>query len=295
MSSSDLAIKQSNFFDADRHRRLHLPTAEGSALPNCAYTDTDFYALEQQTVFRNTWVFAGFVHQLQNPGDMLPVEVAGQPIVLVRDHENTIRGFHNVCRHRGAQLVLEPKLGCKTFVCPNHSWSYELSGRLIARPHFFGGEQHDLNRQPCHRADLSPIRTGLWHDWIFVNLSGDAEPLENYLEPIIRRIDGYDFSSLKFSEALEFDVEANWKLPIENFIEPYHVFSCHPWLSSFVSMAERTPPEFDRHVLHCGYTFSQTDPARGEGLPYFPNLSAEKKEKRRLVCIVSKLCFRGVS
>ena len=268
-----------HFFDQQVQERLHLPTEEGSALPNCAYIDADFYELEQRTLFRNTWVFAGFAHQLQNSGDMLPVEVAGQPIVLVRDHDNQVRGFYNVCRHRGAQLVLEPKFGAKTFVCPNHSWSYELSGRLVARPHFFGGERHDLNREPCHRADLAPVRTAVWHDWVFVNLSGNAESLDHYLGPITRRLEGYDFDSLRFSEALEFDVQANWKLPIENFIEPYHVFSCHPWLNSFVSMAERTPPEFDSHVLYCGYRFQQTDPARGEGLPYFPNLSEEKKKR----------------
>ena len=69
-----------------------------------------------------------------------------------------------------------------------------------------------------------------------------------------------------------------WKLPIENFIEPYHVFSCHPWLNNFVTMAECTPPTFDRHVLRCGYEFQKTDPARGEGLPYFPNLPDDKQK-----------------
>ena len=90
---------------------------------------------------------------------------------------------------------------------------------------------------------------------------------------------GYDFSDLRFGDALAFDIQANWKLAIENFIEPYHVFSCHPWLNSFVSMAERDPPTFEDHVLKCGYTFQKTDPARGEGLPYFPNLPKEKQNR----------------
>jgi choline monooxygenase len=79
--------------------------------------------------------------------------------------------------------------------------------------------------------------------------------------------------------SLNFDIQANWKLAVENFIEPYHVFSCHPWLHSFVTMAERDPPTFEDHILSCGYTFKKTDPARGEGLPYFPGLPDSKKNR----------------
>ena len=118
---------------------------ESSVLPNQAYTDPDFFRLEQERVFKNTWVFAAFAHKISNPGDLLPVQVAGQPIVLVRGDDSKIRAFHNVCRHRGAKLVDVESAGCRTIVCPNHSWSYSLSGKLLARPHFFGGDKHDVH------------------------------------------------------------------------------------------------------------------------------------------------------
>ncbi|MFT5111636.1 MAG: choline monooxygenase [Parasphingorhabdus sp.] len=267
------------FFDQQLVDRLNAKTEDGSALPNIAYTSEAFYKLEQQTVFRRTWAFAEFAHKFENPGDMIPVEVAGQPLVLVKGPDNEIRAFHNVCRHRGARLVSEVVRGKKNFVCPNHSWSYSLKGSLLARPHFHGGEKHDVNRSECHRADLVQVRCDTWHDWVFVNLDGNAADLREYIQPITSQLEAYDFNILNFGDSIEFEIKANWKLAIENFIEPYHVFSCHPWLNSFVSMAERDPPTFKDHVLQCGYSFQKTDPARGEGLPYFPDLPVEKQNR----------------
>jgi choline monooxygenase len=269
---------QADFLQQARDGRLEKPVAEGSGLPNLAYTCADFYQLEQQTVFRNNWVFAGFQHQFVATGDMQPVTIAGQPIVLVKAEDGVIRGFHNVCRHRGARLVNEPR-NCKKFICPNHSWSYSLSGKIIARPHFHGGGQHDVDQSDCRRADLVEVSCVTWHDWIFVDISGEAESFSSYIEPIAEVIDAYDFSALRFYESLEFEIDANWKLAIENFIEPYHVFSCHPWLNSFVGMEERQPPTFKDKVLSCGYQFQQTDPARGGELPWFPNLPGEKHNR----------------
>ncbi len=258
--------------------RLERPVAEGSGLPNLCYTCADFHSLEQRTLFRDNWVFAGFAHDLPQAGDMRPVEIAGQPLLLVRDDDGEIHVLHNVCSHRGAQLVAAPKRA-KLFVCPNHSWSYSLAGKLLNRPHFHGGERHDANRDTCHAADLRKVRSVVWHDWIFVDLGGAAAEFSALIEPIAARLDGYDFSALRHAESLEFDIAANWKLAIENFIEPYHVFSCHPWLNGFVGMAERCAPTFDGKVLACGYEFKHTDPARGGALPHFPNLPQAKQRR----------------
>ena len=268
-----------HLFDPDLWTRITDPTAQGSALPNAAYTDSAFFKLEQNSLFKKTWVFAAFAHKLPNVGDLLPVEVAGQPILLAKSDETTIRSFHNVCRHRGATLVDEWKSKCRTIVCPNHSWSYSLSGELLARPHFFGGDKHDVNPVQCRESNLIEIRCETWNDWVFVNLDGNAADFSAHIEPLVNKLDGYDLSALNFGTELEFDIHANWKLAIENFIEPYHVFSCHPWLNSFVAMAERSPPTFENHILSCGYEFKETDPARGEGLPYFPNLPSDKKRR----------------
>jgi choline monooxygenase len=289
LTAAELQIK-TEFLDLVGDGRLEKPVAEGSGLPNLCYTRSEFYRLEQQTVFRNNWVFAAFAHQIEQVGDMHPVEVAGQPVVLVKSDKDEIRAFHNVCRHRGAKLVNDNR-NRKKIVCPNHSWSYDLSGKLIARPHFHGGEKHDVNQSECHRADLVAVRSVTWHDWVFINLSGDAEDFESSIQPITDKIEGYDFGTLQFCESLEFDINANWKLAIENFIEPYHVFSCHPWLNSFVGMEQRHAPTFEDHVLICGYEFQKTDPARGEGLPYFPNLPEEKKKRGEWFVLFPNFAF----
>jgi choline monooxygenase len=259
--------------------RLGRPAADGSCLPNAAYVSDRFYRLECETLFRKTWVFAGFGHRIPRAGDAIPVAVADQPLILVRGRDGAVRAFHNVCRHRGAQLLLEPQSGLRQFTCPNHAWGYDLDGHLRARPHFHGGGRPDRIRADCHRADLVGVRCATWQDWVFVNLDGAAPPLETYLEPLTSRLEGYDFSVLGHGATLEFELAANWKLALENFIEPYHVFACHPWLHSFVPMEQREPPAFDRHLLYCGYDFEATDPARGEGLPYFPGLTEAKRRR----------------
>mgnify|MGYP003327753578 FL=1 len=267
------------WFDSALWERLSASTAEGSTLPNAAYMDPDFFEAEKDCVFKNSWVFAEFAHLLPKPGSVRPVEVAGQSLLLAKDTDGIIRAFHNVCIHRGAALVEEPKSGCRNIVCPNHSWSYNLKGKLLARPHFFGGDQHDTKPADCATTNLKEVACHTWHDWIFVNLSGNAGPFSSYIAPVLEKISDYDLDSLRPGGSLTFDIEANWKLAVENFIEPYHVFSCHPWLHSFVPMAERDAPTFENHILLCGYTFQSSDPARGEGLPYFPGLPEHKKNR----------------
>ncbi len=280
-----------SIIDSDLLEALARPTESSTGLPNGAYTDAEFLSAENESLFRNTWVFAGFAHELASAGDVHPCTVAGQPVFLVRDSNKHVRAFNNVCSHRGAQLVVEKRSGVNNIVCPNHSWTYSLEGQLRVRPHFFGGEKHERIADECHEASLEPLRCAVWHDWIFVNVSGDAEDFESYINPITQRLGDYVLGHVQHAKTMSFELAANWKLPVENFIEPYHVFSCHPWLNSFVSMEERLPPEFDRHVLYCGYDFKTTDPARGEGLPYFPGLSERSKHRGDWYVLFPNFCF----
>ena len=98
------------WFDSTRWDRLSAPTAEGSTLPNAAYVDPGFFEAERDCVFKNSWVFAEFAHLLPEPGSVRPVEVAGQSLLLTKDTDGVVRAFHNVCIHRGAVLIEEPRL-----------------------------------------------------------------------------------------------------------------------------------------------------------------------------------------
>ncbi len=204
------------------------PGRPARGLPAAAYTTEAFWQLECESVFTQNWVCAGFAHELVKPGDAMPVTVAGKPVLLLRNQENEIAAFHNVCRHRCLKLIDQPKNVGKRIRCPYHAWAYDLDGSLRATPNFGGIKQHRLDGFDPADHGLHPVRVAIWHDWIFVNLSGDAPPFEDYAAPLINRLDGIDFGKVQPVATLDFgEVATNWKFLMENFIEPYHVPIVH--------------------------------------------------------------------
>ncbi len=203
-------------------------TSPARGLPPCVYRDADVWEAECRSVLARNWVFVGFAHELRDPGDAVPVQVAGQPLLLLRNHTGEIAAFHNVCRHRCLTLVDEPKNVGKLIRCPYHAWAYDLDGNLRASPHFGGTDKHGTDEFDATTRGLMGVRAHVWHDWIFVNLSGDAPEFEDYAAPLIARLEDLDFEKVEPIGTLDFDViETNWKLIMENFIEPYHVQFVH--------------------------------------------------------------------
>ena len=204
-----------------------------NGLPSAAYTDEKFLSLEANTVFAENWAFVGFVHELAKPGDILPVILAGKPIILVRNIKNEIVAFHNVCRHRCLKLVDEPKNTGKLIRCPYHSWTYDLDGKLISSPHFGGTDNHEPKGFDPKKYGLETIRIKLWHDWIFVNLNKKAPPFEKYIKKISKQLKGIDLNKIKPVATLNFgEVATNWKFLVENYVEPYHVQFVHKTTTS---------------------------------------------------------------
>ncbi len=215
-------------------------------LPSVAYTDSDFYELETRQLFARAWAFIGFAHDLAQVGDVMPVHVAGMPLVLVRGANRKIRAFHNVCRHRNLKLVAEPR-NCKhTITCPYHRWSYDLEGNLKAAP-YFGGEKTELPDDfSLEDHGLQEVSCRLFHDWLFVNLSGDAQGFETYIAPLRKQLAGIDLDDFVVVGSIEFgEIKTNWKLLMENFIEPYHV--------QFVHKNTTNQPLVDHYVVSDGH------------------------------------------
>jgi len=275
---------------ADAVAGLERPLAEATGLPNVTYTSEAWQALERRRLFARTWSFAGYVHDIPDPGDAVPVDLAGMPILLVRGGDGTVRAFHNVCRHRGATILEAPARGLKFLTCPYHAWAYDLEGKLRTRPHFHGGDRHDTNGGGSGPS-LAPIRTAVWHHWVFVNIDGEAQPFDDYIAPIARRCEGYEFEQSSYAGTLTFDVACNWKLALENYVEPYHVFAAHPRLHEFVSMAEREPSKCDGHVMWNFYQFRAPEEGRGVGMPYFPNLTDELSSRGMWFVAVPNFAF----
>lgn len=215
-----------------------------SGLPGAAYTSEAFLALENGRIFTDSWVFAGFAHELPRAGDVAPITVAGRPLLLVRDAGLRVRVFHNVCRHRNLKLVDAPGNAGRAIRCPYHSWTYGLDGALHVTPYFGGREPRasppGFDRR---RHGLVPVRSATWCDWIFVNLNGAAPPFEELAAPLRRRIEGVDLTRLHHIATIDFgEVAANWKLLLENFIEPYHV--------QFVHAATTEQPLTDHYTVN---------------------------------------------
>ncbi len=267
------------------YAQAFAPIEEASGLPNAAYWSKDWLALEQGRVFRRSWVFAGAEAEIPEPGDMKPIDIGGAPVVVVRGQDGRVRGLHNVCRHRGTKLVSE---ACRksSFTCPYHAWNYGLDGKLRTRPHFSGPDKLDrFDDGGGEKLDLLAVRVETWNGCIFVNVSGDAEPLEDWLAPLLRRTQVYDFSAIRWAGKIDFEVKANWKLVYENYMEGYHVFAVHPRLLKFAPMNVRWSGEWDDHVFYNDYNFPEMEEGRGDGLPHYPDLSpADEKRGLWFLC-----------
>ena len=197
-------------------------------LPAKSYTDNEFWEKECNTVLSNGWLFVAFAHEFTKTGDVLPIFIAGKPILLVKNQNNKITAFHNVCSHRCLKLVNEKKNVGKLIRCPYHTWSYDLQGKLIAAPHIGGINKHKPKGFKFLEHGLKPIRIHIWHDWNFINLKGKAKKFEEYAKPLIKKFEDINFNKLKYAATLDFGkINTNWKFLIENFIEPYHVQFVH--------------------------------------------------------------------
>jgi len=197
-------------------------------LPAKSYTDQQFWEIERNTVLSNGWLFVGFVHEFLKSGDVIPISIAGKPILLIKNNKNKITAFHNVCSHRCLKLVNEKKNVGKMIQCPYHSWTYDLDGKLKAAPHFGGTNQHRPKGFNHLDHGLKPIRIHIWHDWIFINLNGKAKKFATYAKSIIKKFKDIDLDKIKYVATLDFgQINSNWKFLIENFIEPYHVQFVH--------------------------------------------------------------------
>src|SRR5438445_141988 len=156
--------------------------ALASTLPKYLYTSPDVFALERERIFARTWQPVGRAEQVRQAGDFFTAEVAGEPIVVVRDGARRLRAFFNVCRHR-AGAVAE---GCghrQTLQCHYHGWAYALDGALLATPEFDGARELDRSA-----FGLVPVAVAEWGPLVFVNLDTSAPSLASFLDGIGDRV-----------------------------------------------------------------------------------------------------------
>jgi len=191
------------------------------------YWDPEILRTELEEFFYRNWVNVGRQETIPAAGDFFTRKVGRESLLFVRGSDGTIRGFYNLCRHRGTRVVLAPEgKGAHSFICPYHSWAYDLSGRLIGALHMKG--QEDLDRADY---GLHPIRVETWGGFVWANLEPTGPTLRASLGPFFERFERFPISDLRLGAKASYEVEANWKVLVENFSECYHCAPVHPSLN----------------------------------------------------------------
>ncbi len=219
--------------DLERSRR---PIGQARGLPNRCYTDPTLFEREKASLFDRSWSCIGFAKDLPQPGDALPVDHLGTPLLMLRDKAGEVRVFHNVCSHRGMVLVEKASRIRSVIRCPYHSWCYALDGALKATPHVGGPGQNADPAIDRTTLGLRAVRTAVWFDLIFVDLSGEAPDFETFIRPLAERWQPFDPDELHHGGAdgsFKLDIACNWKLAVENYCESYHLPWIHPGLNSY--------------------------------------------------------------
>jgi phenylpropionate dioxygenase-like ring-hydroxylating dioxygenase large terminal subunit len=201
-------------------------------LPWSWYTDPEALRLEQNRIFRSAWQYVGHAGRLPEPGSFFTAAIGLTPIVVTRAQDGDLRAFVNVCRHRGFP-VAQGDGQRATLQCAYHAWTYALDGRLLGAPRSDAEPDFDAGA-----LGLVPARLETWGPFVFVNPSADATPLATALGEVPERVaELLDVDELEFRLHTEWELEANWKVVCENFLECYHCAVAHPGFSSLVDVS----------------------------------------------------------
>lgn len=214
---------------------VRQPVDRANGLPNAHYIDPDVFAEERDAVLFKTWAGVAVAADVPEKGDAKPVDFLGMPLLLLRDREGVVRVFQNTCRHRGMILVEEPTKIEGALRCPYHSWCYKLSGELVSTPHVGGPGQNTHDSVNRSTLGLIEIRSHLWMDVVWVNISGDAPEFAETHSDLMARWAEFDKPLYHggVDSRFQLEVNCNWKLAVENYCESYHLPWVHPGLNSY--------------------------------------------------------------
>lgn len=195
-----------------------------STLPSRRYTDAAVFEQETRRIFGRTWQLAGPAEQVREVGQYFTTSVGGEPLVIVRGGDGVVRALSNVCRHR-AGPVARGEGKRPVLQCGYHGWTYSLDGRLAQTPEFSGVEE--LDRDGCA---LPRFRAEVWNELVFVCLDSGAEPLESYLGELLSDMPPHDYSGFRLARRKVWELDCNWKVYVDNYLEGYHIPIVHPGL-----------------------------------------------------------------
>ncbi len=254
------------------------PIEKANGLSNAHYVSDVMFELEKQKVLFDNWSGIGFAKDVPKKGDALPVDFLGMPLLVLNGKDGVVRVFQNTCRHRGMILIDEKKnIGGGVIRCAYHSWCYAQTGELVTTPHVGGPGQNthaDIKRSDL---GLTEIRSYVWRDVIFVNISGTAPEFTDYAAELIAQWSEFEGQPLFHggdNSSFQFEANCNWKLPVENYCESYHLPWIHPGLNSYSKLEDHYHIEEPGKYSGQGtYAYRASISETGQKFPDFEGLS----------------------
>ena len=227
-----------------------------SALPARYYFGEDMLAMEQRSVFARSWQLVAHHALLAEPGDHVVERIGEVPVIVVRGQDGVLRAFPNVCRHRAGPLALCDGKGARALHCKYHGWTYTLEGQLRSAPEMQAAQ--DFRVEDIH---LPPLRVHEWQGLVFVALDDSVPDFEDVYGGIVERIAPIDLSAMRYLRRDSYDIDCNWKVYVDNFLEGYHLPHVHPGLSRALDYRAYDTGLFPWHSL-------QHSPLRDSGGAY---------------------------
>jgi len=212
-----------------------LPLERAHTIPNTWYTSSQIAALERDAIFARTWQVVGRRELVQSPGQFLTANIGGEPLVIVRGEDGTLRGFFNVCRHKAGPLCTEECGTVTKLRCRYHGWTYDLAGNLRGLPEFDGVENFAREDN-----GLVPVAVAEWGPFVWVHLEKPSAPLGDFLGPLPAWVESRAaFAGLNWYARKSYDLACNWKVYVDNYLDGgYHVNTVHPGLAGVLDYRE---------------------------------------------------------
>ena len=212
-------------FDVNKRWSEEYPELGTDPVPTEPCISSAYFELERERVFRKVWLYVGREEEIPRPGDYMVrnLKACRTSVIFVRGQDGTIRGFHNICSHRGNKLAWEERGSCRKFSCKFHGWVYDTQGQLVGVPDeaFF----HNLDKAAN---GLVPVATELWQGFLFVHMDPQpAQSLEDYLGELGQRMGSFPYADLTARYAYQTEIRCNWKVALDAFSEGYHVNVIH--------------------------------------------------------------------
>ena len=289
----NLNKKLSDILDPNKIEVVKNPIEKAHGLPNECYLNNDYLEFEKEKIFKNNWTMIGVASSVPNPGDSKPFNLLGIQILIVRNKENEVKVFHNVCSHRGFKLVDQECKLKNVIRCPYHSWSYDFNGKLTVTPHIGGLGKHEVEGFDKNKSNLKEIKSNIWMDLIFININSNAKPFEDFIKPLEDRwskfISKKDQKLIRHSTDngyFNMTVNSNWKFAIENYCESYHLPWIHPELNKVSNISDHYHIE-DENLNFSGQGSNKYSQQFDGNIKFkcFPNWPTELYEKSEYVSL----------